>query len=165
MNLRAALISGLLSCCLLLSGASAGAMDAPPMTAGQTVYVPVYSHVMHGNQDRNGKVGEWLLSAMLSVRNTDPSRPITVRSIRYYDTNGKLIREYPAGRTLGPLATMEVFVENKDRTGGSGANFLIVWAAEQPVNAPIVEAVHTNFFGTQSVAFTSAGQPLHIDAR
>jgi hypothetical protein len=154
----------LLSLCLFLSFAGTSvAGEPPPLTQGQTVYIPVYSEVPHGNTNADGKPDMWLLSAMLSVRNTDPKIALTLRSIRYYDTNGDLIREYPAGKTLGPWATTGVFVEHKDRRGGSGANFVVVWDASKPINAPIVEAVHTNFYGTRALVFTSAGQPLHVE--
>lgn len=140
--------------------------EAPPLTKGQTVYVSVYSHVLHGDHDYKGRPGEWLLSAMLSIRNTDPEHGITVRSVRYYDTHGSLIREYPVqAKALGPMGTTEVFVEGKDMAGGTGANFLVVWDAEQPVNAPIIETVHTSFTGTRSAVFVSPGQPLHIGSR
>lgn len=135
--------------------------DAPPSSAGQTVYVPIYSHVLHGNQDRRGKPEEWLLSAMLSIRNTDVNHGMTVRSVVYYDTEGKLLRSYlTEPRKLGPLATIEFFVENRDKSGGSGANFLVAWDAEKSINPPIIEAVHTNFYGSQSVAFITEGRVL-----
>jgi len=154
----------LLSLCLFVSIAGTGmAGELPPLTRGQTVYVPVYSEVLFGSADSGGKPSSWLLSAMLSIRNTDPRNSLTLRSIRYYDTAGALIREYPAGKTLGPLATTEVFVDHQDRSGGTGANFLIVWEAEKPINAPIIETVHSYFFGTRSLVFTSAGQPLHVE--
>jgi hypothetical protein len=146
----------------LLAAASAVAAEPPPRSSGQTVYAPVYSHVLHGNQDGGGKASEWLLAAMLSVRNTDPARSMTVRSVRYYDSDGKLVREYGGERTLGPMATIEYFVEQRDKTGGSGANFLVVWDAPAPINAPIIETVHTYFFGTQSVTFVSGSQALHV---
>lgn len=153
-----------LVCLLALGGmttATAQGGEPPPLTAGQTVYVPVYSHVQHGNQDRRGKPDEWLLSAMLSIRNTDPARPLTVKSIRYYDSDGHLLRDYTSSaKKLGPLASMEIFVENKDRSGGAGANFLVAWEAEKPINAPIIETVHANVFGTHSAVFTSSGQAL-----
>jgi hypothetical protein len=148
-----------------LIGNASFARELPPATQGQTVYVPVYSEVLYGNADSSGKPERWQLSATLSIRNTDPVTPLTVRSIRYYDTEGKLIREYAAGNKIVPFGTLETFVEHKDRSGGSGANFLVVWDAEKPINAPIIETVHTYFFGTRSVLFTSSGQPLHIDGR
>lgn len=97
---------------------------------------------------------------MLSIRNTDPRLELTVRSIRYYDTAGKLLRAYPAGVTLAPLGTMEAFVEHQDQSGGSGANFLVVWQSDRLVNAPIIETVHTYFVGTRSAILTSPGEPL-----
>jgi len=154
----------LLSLCLFLPLAGTSvAGELPPLTRGQTVYIPVYSEVLHGNANADGKAERWLLSAMLSVRNTDSKNSLTLRSIRYHGSNGELIREYPAGKTLGPLATAEVFVEHKDKSGGSGASFLVVWDAAKPINAPIIETVHTNFFGTRALVFTSAGQPLHVE--
>jgi hypothetical protein len=153
-----------IGCLMLISGASfAGGLS--PATQGQTVYVPVYSEVLYGNADSSGKPERWQLSATLSIRNTDPAIPLTVRSIRYYDTDGKLVREYAAGNKIGPFGTLETFVEHKDRSGGSGANFLVVWDAEKPINAPIIETIHTYFFGTRSVIFTSPGQPLHVEGR
>ena len=152
-------------CCFVSMGGVSLAADMPPATQGQTVYVPVYSEVLYGNADSSGKAERWQLSATLSIRNTDPANALTVRSIRYYDTDGKLIREYAAGNKIGPFGTLEVFVEHKDKSGGSGANFLLVWDADKPINAPIIETVHTYFFGTRSVVFTSSGQALHVDGR
>src|SRR5262249_43671459 len=152
-------------CFLVLIGGAGLAGELPPATQGQTVYVPVYSEVLYGNADSAGKPERWQLSATLSIRNTDPGSPLTVRSIRYYDTDGKLIRDYATGNKIAPLGTLETFVEHKDRSGGSGANFLVVWDADRPINAPIIETIHTYFFGTRSVVFTSAGQPLHVEGR
>ncbi|MBV8187327.1 MAG: DUF3124 domain-containing protein [Alphaproteobacteria bacterium] len=152
-------------CCFVLTGGVSLAADMPPATQGQTVYVPVYSEVLYGNSDSSGKPDRWSLSATLSIRNTDPANALTVRSIRYYDTDGKLIREYAAGNKISPFGTLETFVEHKDKSGGSGANFLVVWDADKPINAPIIETVHTYFFGTRSVIFTSPGQALHVDGR
>lgn len=162
----AAVLLGILIAAGPAAARPAAAGEPPPRTAGQTVYIPVYSHVLHGNQDKRGKPDQWLLAAMLSIRNTDPANGMTVRWIRYYDTAGKLIREYLAQPLkLGPMASTEVFVEHKDTAGGAGANFLVGWDADKPINAPIIETVHTNFFGTQSVAFTSPGQALHMGDR
>ncbi|MGE5505700.1 MAG: DUF3124 domain-containing protein [Actinomycetota bacterium] len=153
--------SAILATALCLGTAVAVAGDGPALAKGQTVYVPVYSHVLHGNQDKSGTPSQWLMAAMLSVRNTDPDNAMAVRSVRYYDSHGKLIREYPvAAVRLEPMGTTEVFVEHKDNAGGSGANFLVVWDADKPINPPIVETVHTYFYGTQSTAFVSRGQPL-----
>lgn len=144
----------------------AQAADTPPVSTGQTVYVPVYSHVLHGNQNSRGKPESWLLSAMLSIRNTDADLPIRIRSIRYYDSDGKMLRDYtPAQTKLGPMASAEVFIEQRDETGGAGANFVVTWDAAQPVDPPLIETVHSYFFGTQSAIFTSRGQLIRPQNR
>ena len=150
---------------LLLLATAAGA-DASELSRGQTVYVPVYSQVAHGNLDGSGKPWTLLLSVMLSIRNVNPDDGITVRSVRYYDTEGKLLREfYPTPKALTPLQSTDVFIENKDVTGGSGANFLIDWEAAKPVNPPLIEAVHAYFFGTQSVVFTAPSRAIEPVAK
>ncbi len=148
---------------LLLAGSPAGAAE---LSRGQTIYVPVYSHVWHGNLDGSGKPSMLPLSVMLSIRNVDPEHGIVVRAVRYYDTEGKLLKEfYKEPKTLAPLQSTDVFVENKDMTGGAGANFLVLWDADGAVNAPIVEAVHAYFFGTQSLVFTSPGRAIESIAK
>ena len=97
---------------------------------------------------------------MLSIRNVDPNHSIMVKSVRYYDTDGKLLRDDNAARTLAPLASTEVFVEYKDEEGGAGAKFIVVWQADVPVNPPLIESVNAHFIGTQLTVFTSRGQPI-----
>jgi hypothetical protein len=50
---------------------------------------------------------------------------------------------------------MELFVELNDASGGSGANFIIQWDAEQPINPPLVESLHANMDGGKAVIFTT----------
>ncbi len=160
--LKAALVSAALLAPMTAMSPAIGAEQPAPLSKGQTLYVPVYSHISHGNLDGRGKPSELLLSSMLSLRNTDPAHSITVTSARYYDTDGKLLREYlPKPQVLGPMGSAELFVEHKDKAGGSGANFVVEWKADRSVNPPIVETVNAYFFGTQSVAFTSPGRPIH----
>lgn len=53
---------------------------------GQTIYVPVYSHIYHQDQQKI-----FNLAATLSIRNTDLTNPIIITSVRYYDSDGKLL--------------------------------------------------------------------------
>ncbi|MBF0190113.1 MAG: DUF3124 domain-containing protein [Magnetococcales bacterium] len=132
------------------------------MSKGESVYVPVYSSVMHGNLNDNGKPSEILLSSMLSVRNTDPKYPLILTSVQYYDTHGRVLREHLAApKKLQPMGTMEFFVEYKEREGGSGANFVVTWKAERPINQPILETVQIYHWGTQAQSFVSRGQVIH----
>lgn len=144
------------------------ALAAEPLqtSRGQSVYVPVYSHIWHGNLDSRGKPQTLLLSSMLSIRNTDPYDAMTVRSVRYYDTAGKLLKEYMAQPArLAPMASTDVFLEHKDDQGGTGANFVVQWTAERPISTPIIEVVNAYLFGPQSLAFTSPGKVIAEDGK
>ena len=135
--------------------------DAQALTTGNTVYIPIYSHVYHGNVDWTKKPESKQMAVMVSVRNTDTRHPITITSIKYYGSDGKLVRdESDKAKTLAPLATMELFVENKDSTGGSGANYVISFTSQAPVDSPIIEALHTNFWAPGSVVFTTKGEVI-----
>ncbi len=58
------------------------------------------------------------------------------------------------------MATMEFVVENDDREGGSGANFLVELTAPRNVTEPVVEAVMVGGSGTLSVSFATVGRAL-----
>jgi hypothetical protein len=122
---------------------------------GQTVYVPVYSHIYANG----GK--PHLLEATLSIRNLDPNRAISIKSVKYFDTKGSLIKEYLDGELdLGPLETTAFLVEKRDVRGGSGANFIVVWDAEEPVYEPLIEAIMVGFSEGNSISFASPGRAL-----
>jgi len=121
---------------------------------GQTVYVPVYSHIFHQDGSR-----ELDLTVTLSIRNTDPGRTLTVADVGYYDSAGRRVRRYGEGPfRLGPLASEAFVVEQRDRTGGVGANFLVVWHAEAELSPPIIEAVMISTAQAQGISLVSRGE-------
>jgi Protein of unknown function (DUF3124) len=132
------------------------AAEALPLTKGQTVYIPAYSHIYHGNNET-----PLLLSVTLSIRNVDPKNPMIITTVNYHETQGPLVKEYlKEPITLGPLGSERFVVPQKDTTGGSGANFIVVWHSQQPINPPIMESV---MIGTQSqlgISFSSRGQAI-----
>jgi hypothetical protein len=122
------------------------------VVAGQMVYVPIYSHIYA----KGGK--PFLLEATLSVRNSDPKEEITIASVRYYDTNGNLIKDYLEKLVLlKPLATAEFLVAQKEIKGGSGANFIVEWVSDTKVNQPVIEAVMIGIEGQTSISFVRTG--------
>jgi len=133
-----------------------GAADTAHPTVRGVVYVPVYSHIY----DRNGK--RYInLTATLSVRNTDPERPMTLSTVQYFNTAGRLVRVYqPRPVALAPLATAEFIVAEQDTTGGSGANFLVEWTADRSITEPVIEAVMISGSGALGLSFVSVGRPL-----
>lgn len=119
------------------------------------VYVPVYSHVYFGD----GK--PYLLTTTLSIRNTDLARGILVKAVTYYDTGGRLVRNYlNAPLRLGPLASREILVEEHDVVGGSGAKFIVEWTAEEVVEHPIIEAVMIGASDLRGISFVTTGKEL-----
>jgi hypothetical protein len=139
----------------------AGAQTPAGRSTGQTLYLPIYLHVWHGDLDGRGEPAKALVSVSVSIRNTDPARAIRVLSAQYFDTDGKRLREYvPAPRLVAPMATYELFIPRKDDTGGSGANFVIVWKSDAPASPPIVEGFHANLPAGRSIAFTTTARPI-----
>jgi len=144
-----------------LSSGVASAQTAPGRSLGQLLYLPIYSHIWHGDTDKKGQPMKALVSVSVSIRNTDPAKSIRVDSAQYYDTDGKKLREYVSSpKTVGPMGTYEIFVPRSDDTGGSGANFVISWKSDTPASQPIVEGFHANLPVGRSIAFTTSARPI-----
>ncbi len=146
---------------LVLAVSPSFAQAPVPKSAGQMLYLPIYSHIWHGDVEGQKQPLKTLVSVLVSIRNTDPSRPVQLVSARYYDTDGKSIKEYVSSpRTIQAMGTYELFVPRSDDTGGSGANFVIIWKSAVPVNAPLVEAVHASLVSGRSIAFTTRAREI-----
>lgn len=147
-----------------LASGLACAQTPPGRSLGQSLYLPIYSHIWHGELDKKGQPMKALVSVSVSIRNTDPVKSIRIASAQYYDTDGKKLREYlPSPKTVGPMGTYEIFVPRSDDTGGSGANFVISWTSDTPASQPIVEGFHANLPVGRSIAFTTSARPLPAD--
>jgi hypothetical protein len=141
---------------LLSSGIFTSPAPAQTLSQGQLVYVPIYSHIYYGDQER-----AILLTGTLSIRNTDPVQPITLLQADYFDNDGKLVRKYITQPvTLAPLGSTRFVVKASDTAGGSGANFLVRWKAAAPVNEPIMEGVMIGTSMGQGISFSSRGVAL-----
>ena len=123
---------------------------------GQTVYVPVYSHIYSGDREQ-----PFYLAATLSIRNTDRAHAITITAVDYYDSDGKFLKHYLAApSSLGPMATRRFVVPESDKSGGSGAKFIVSWRADAPVAEPLIESVMISTKTQQGISFTSRGRVL-----
>ncbi len=143
---------------LTLSPTPSLATDA---MAEQVIYLPIYSHIYYGDLDKDGLPSEKLLSAHVSIRNTDPRGSIRVLYARYYDTNGKLVKDFiKTPKVIPAMGTAELFVPRADASGGSGANFVIAWKADGVVNPPLVEAIHATIEMSRTLTFTTQGRPI-----
>jgi hypothetical protein len=123
---------------------------------GQTVYVPVYSHIYHGDKEH-----PFYLAATLSIRNIDPKYSITIHELNYYDSKGQLLKKWLEKPVeIGPQSSEEYIIKESDKSGGFGAHFLIKWKSGREVNSPIMETVMIGTSGQQGISFTSRGQAL-----
>ena len=137
-------------------GAAGQADSGVVLSDGQTVYVPIYSHIYSGL-----KGNPFSLAATLSIRNTDPGHPITLVSVKFYDSDGKLLKEYLDNPTqLKAMASTRYILTESDIGGGSGANFLVKWTSKTKVNPPLVEGVMIGTRSGQGISFTSRGQVI-----
>jgi hypothetical protein len=118
-----------------------------------TIYVPVYSDIYSQSRDQR-----FLLTATLSIRNTSMTDSIYLKAINYYDTGGDLVRRYTEKTLfLKPLESIDYVVDEEDKSGGAGANFIIVWGAKSDKIKPIFEAVMISTRGQQGISFISEG--------
>lgn len=144
-------------CSLLVLSTAAGAAN-PEITisTGQSVYVPVYSHIYGYDREQ-----QFLLTVTLSIRNLDMSDSITVYAVDYYDSNGKFLRSF-IDKTVAvpPMASVRYIVDESDKSGGSGAKFIVRWKSLKEVNAPIIEGIMIGTRLQQGISFTSRGQAI-----
>jgi hypothetical protein len=120
--------------------------------------VPAYSHIYSGNKE-----SPFLLTVTLSIRNVDPKHQIKIILVDYYETQGKLLKKHiDKPILLRSLESFRFVIPQKDKSGGSGANFIIEWRSDKFVNPPIVESIMIGTQSSQGVSFTSRGQEIFI---
>ncbi len=152
----------LVTCGLILlsvfcfSPAPIHAEETNALSAGQSIYVPAYSHIYTGNREQ-----PFLLTVTLSIRNIDPDHPIKIIAVDYFETQGKLLKKYiDTPVTLKPLDSLRYIIPQKDKSGGSGANFIVRWESDKPVNPPIAESIMIGTQSQQGISFTSRGRVI-----
>jgi len=118
----------------------------------EEVYIPIYSDIY--SRTRNYKV---LLAATLSIRNTSRKEKLYIKEVDYFDSAGNMVRNYLKKPIyLDPLETVDFVIDEEDDTGGSGANFIVIWGAETQVT-PVFQAVMLGSVGQQGITFTTEG--------
>ena len=128
----------------------------PPAGRGGTVYVPVYSTLYLG--DGLVQAG---LAVTLGLHNVSPTHDLVVRRIDYHDTSGRLLRRLvDRPHAIPPMATAEFRIDRDDPSGGSGANYLVEWAAPAGGSEPLVEAVMVGPAGRPGISLVSRGVPV-----
>jgi hypothetical protein len=158
MKNQKSLVSMVLFVVMVLAGfgVMAHAEESVTLSTGQTLYVPVYSHIYAGNREL-----PLLLTVTLSVRNVDPKYFMTVTSADYYGTKGELLKQYSEQDIiLGPLESTHFIVPQNEKEGGAGANFIVTWKSQKAINPPLVECVMIGAGSQYGISFTSRGQVI-----
>ena len=134
------------------------AVPAEPLAVSGSFYVPAYSSVSMAQ----GKLRADF-SVTLSVHNASETRPLVLKRVAYFDTSGKMVESYlKAPIALKPFSTIEVFIPTSDVRGGTGANFVVDWAAAGEIAEPVVEALMVGGVGAGHYAFISQGRPIRL---
>jgi hypothetical protein len=134
------------------------ALPTEALTVSGTFYVPVYSSVSMSQ----GKLRADF-SVTLSVHNASETRPLVLKRIAYFDTSGTIVESYlKSPIALKPFSTIEVFIATTDTRGGTGANFVVDWAATGETAEPAVEALMVGGVGSGHYAFISQGRPIKL---
>lgn len=121
---------------------------------GQVLYMPVYSNIPF----IEGK--DFDLSAFLAVHNTDLKHQIKITKVMLFNTEGRIVKNFILEpRILNPFAT-EIFTILKEDQSGRGANFLVEWMADQPVNEPLIESIMKDLSGNKGLSFLSLGRVI-----
>ncbi|HIC31860.1 MAG TPA: DUF3124 domain-containing protein [Flavobacteriaceae bacterium] len=117
-----------------------------------SVYSQIYSTTEHKTHD---------LTATVSIRNVSTTDTIYIKNADYYNTKGDLIRHYIKQPIfVKPMQTIEIVIDEKDKEGGTGANFIFDWLTTKSTHAPYFEAVMISTSGQQGLSFTTKGVDL-----
>ncbi len=120
-------------------------------------YLPVYSEIYSESEHLTIN-----LTATVSLRNINPSESIYLKKASYYDTKGNLIRTYfDFPIYIKPLETIEIVIDERDTTGGAGANFVFDWAVKEPLHEPFFEAVMISTIDQLGLSFTTQGVTIN----
>lgn len=120
-----------------------------------STYIPIYSDI-YSVSGRH----KTLLNATLSIRNTSIRDSIYIENIDYYDSKGTLVRHYiDIGRILllSPLQTIEYVIDYEDVSGGTGANFIVNWGANNKQVKPIFQGIMISTKGQHGLSFVTEG--------
>jgi hypothetical protein len=134
------------------------AVPSENLAVSGAFYVPVYSSVSMSQ----GKLRADF-SVTLSVHNASEAKPLVLKRIAYFDTSGKMVESYlKSPIALKPFSTIEISIAAADVRGGTGANFVVDWAATAEIAEPAVEALMVGGVGAGHYAFISQGRPIRI---
>ena len=130
----------------------------PEMEINENVYVPAYSDLYYESHEK-----KTFFTVILSLRNISFTDTLYFTHIDYYSSHGKLLRQYiDQVLVLKPMESMEYIVEEAEKEGGTGANFVVSYSAKSNLkNHPFIESIMMGNLDNYRFAFTSPGVRIH----
>ncbi|MCB0534512.1 MAG: DUF3124 domain-containing protein [Lewinellaceae bacterium] len=126
--------------------------SADSLHSGST-YLSVYSEIYEHSEHRT-----YGLTVTVSLRNISATDSVFIKRADYYNTNGDLIRTYfDFPIFIKPMETVEIVINEIDKHGGTGGNFIFDWATRNKNLEPFFEAVMISTTGQQGISFTTQG--------
>jgi len=126
-------------------------IDPSTLPQQSKVYLPIYSDIYYMDAHHT-----FSLTATLSIRNVSLNDSIYVLSVDYYNSGGKKVRTFNESTLLiKPMESIEFVVENKDDSGGVGANFVIKWGSKTGARPPYIQGIMIGTSGQQGISFTT----------
>ena len=122
----------------------------------ETDYLPVYSDIYHTDGTKR-----FPITATISIRNTSLADSAYVQSATYHDSFGKLLRSYlDSTLLLSPMESIEFVVEEGEKAGGAGANFIIEWAATKYSDQLLIQSIMIGTYGQQGISFLTEAKVI-----
>lgn len=120
-------------------------------------YLPVYSQIYQLHEKET-----YDLTVTVSLRNISIKDTIYILRAEYYNTNGEKLRDYFYNPIyIKPLETVEIVIDEVDKEGGTGGNFIFDWAVKNEKNLPLFEAVMISTKGQQGLSFLTKGVRIY----
>lgn len=131
-------------------------VDSASLAYIQTDYVPVYSDIYHRDGTRR-----YNLTVTLSIRNNSQVDTAYILSAKYHDSYGTFLHGYVDSTILlTPLESIEFVVNEKQITGGAGANFIVQWGATNNADQLMIQTVMIGTKGQQGISFITDAKKI-----
>lgn len=131
---------------------------AGELSKAGTIFVPVYKSFYQSYGSTRDAYG---LTSTACFYNTDPKSAIVVHAIEYYDSSGKLTNKLiDQPTTIKPLASREITLPHSTQPEDFGANLIVRWKSDQPVNHPLVEVLMVGQVLNRGVSFLTRGYEI-----
>ncbi|WBU89520.1 DUF3124 domain-containing protein [Cellulophaga omnivescoria] len=134
---------------------SVGHKVSDSLKTGKTylsVYSQVYSQSEHTTHD---------LTATINLRNTSGTDTLYILQAEYFNTVGKSIRNYtPKPIYIAPMESLAIVIDEHNKDGGTGGNFIFNWKINNQTSNPLFEGVFISTKGQQGLSFVTQGKTL-----